>query len=178
MACSACAANKFVVLALAGSMFVVAGCDNDSITKSPRVGFGIASPLAAAPLVTTSIVPQRLGLTPLFGIRCATFPSLTTRFDLVVTHAGTTDLFMQQATFRLLDGTHPGGSSLLMSSADLTGRFGSTLIPAGRRRTFAFNPQFGCGTFVPLSLAVDLLLLDQMGTRHTASVSVPVDTAR
>ena len=85
MACSACAANKFVVLALAGSMFVVAGCDNDSITKSPRVGFGIASPLAAAPLVTTSIVPQRLGLTPLFGIRCATFPSLTTRFDLVVT---------------------------------------------------------------------------------------------
>jgi hypothetical protein len=177
MACSPRVSNKFVVLALAGSMLATVKCDSKPTTSnSPAVSF--AFPLGVTPLVATSIVPTRLALTPLFGAGCLTFPSLTTRFDLVVVHGGTSDLFMREATIRLLDGTHLGGSSLVMSSADLTARFGSTLIVAGGRRTFRFDPQFGCGSFVPLSLGIDLLLLDPAGARHTASVSVPVDTAR
>src|SRR5439155_12994975 len=159
MVCSARTANKSVVFALASSMLAAVACDSKPTTSnSPAVSF--ASPLAVTPLVTTSILPTRLALTPLFGVGCLTFPSLTTRFDLVVVHAGTRDLFMREATIRLLDGTHLGGSSLVMSSANLTARFGSTLISAGGRRTFRFNPQFGCGSFVPLSLGIDLLLLD------------------
>ena len=177
MACSPRVSNKFVVLALAGSMLATVKCDSKPTTSnSPAVAF--ASPLALTPLVTTSIVPQRLRLTPVFGAGCLTFPSLRTQFDLVVVQGGGFEIFLHEATIRLLDGTHLGPSPLLMSSADLNARFGSTVIPAGGRRIFAFDPQFGCGSFVPLTLGVDLLLLDRVGARHFASISVPVDPAR
>ena len=161
------------VLALAGAVTVAAACDED-YRKAPHLAT-FASPFVTTPLVTTSIVPSRLGLIPVFGIRCQAFPSVATRFDLVVNLAGSSDLFMQQATLRLLDGSHLGGSSLLVSAADLTARFGTTRIRAGSRRSFAFDPQFGCGSFVPLSLAVDILLLDGAGSRHATTVVVPIE---
>jgi hypothetical protein len=164
--------DKLRILAIAGSLTMTAACDENH-SKAPHL-VAFASPFVATPLISTSIVPQRIGLTPLFGIRCPVFPSVTTRFDLVLNLAGTSDLFMQQATFRLLDGTHVGGSPLLVSAGELSARFGTTVIRAGSRRSFRFDPQFGCGSFVPLSLSIDLLLLDRLGSRHATTLVVPI----
>jgi hypothetical protein len=147
-------------------------CDVDN-SKAPHLAT-FASPFVTTPLVTTSIVPQQLFLTPIFGIRCPAFPSMTTRFDLLINLAGGSDLFMQQVGFTLLDGTHRGASPLLISAFDLSARFGSTLIRSGSRRAFTFDPQFGCGSFVPQFLVVDVVLLDSMGSDHSTKVVVPV----
>jgi hypothetical protein len=165
-------ANKFGIAALAGVLTVAVACDEDH-SKSPHL-VTFASPFVTTPLVTASIVPQLLGLTPIFGIRCASFPSLTTRFDLLINLAGGSDLFMQQVGFTLLDGTHRGASSLLISAFDLSARFGSTLIRSGSRRSFTFDPQFGCGSFLPQFLVVDVTLLDVLGSDHSTKVVVPV----
>lgn len=167
--------SRLGAVALAASLTVAVACDtNDNWRSTPHLAT-FAGPLATSPLFTTSIVPQRLGITPLFGVRCPTFPSVTTRFDLVVNLGGGSDLFMQQVTIRLLDGSSLGGSPLLVSASDLAARFGSTLIRASTRRTFGFDPQFGCSPFLPRSLAVDLLLLDRMGTRLSSAVIVPIE---
>jgi len=147
-------------------------CDVDN-SKAPHLAT-FASPFVTTPLVTTSIVPQQLFLTPIFGIRCPAFPSLTTRFDLLINLASGSDLFMQQVGFTLLDGTHRGSSSLLISAFDLSARFGSTLIRSNSRRSFTFDPQFGCGSFVPQFLVVDVVLLDSLGSDHSTKVVVPV----
>jgi hypothetical protein len=165
-------ANNFGILTLAAVLVVAAACDTDYSNRPHLATF--ASPLAVTPFIATSIVPQRIGLTPVFGIRCVAFPSLTTRFDLVIDLAGGSDLFMQQVGFTLLDGTHRGASPLLISAFDLSARFGSTLIRSGSRRSFTFDPQFGCGSFVPQFLVVDVVLLDLLGSDHSTKVVVPV----
>jgi len=165
-------ANKFGILVLAGSLTMTVACDVDN-SKAPHLAT-FASPFVTTPLVTTSIVPQQLFLTPIFGIRCPAFPSLTTRFDLLINLASGSDLFMQQVGFTLLDGTHRGSSSLLISAFDLSARFGSTLIRSNSRRSFTFDPQFGCGSFVPQFLVVDVVLLDSLGSDHSTKVVVPV----
>ena len=165
-------ANKFGIGALAGALTVAAACDVD-YSKRPHLA-SFASPLAVTPFFTTSIVPQRIGLTPVFGIRCLAFPSLTTRFDLIVDLEGSSDLFMQQVGFTLLDGTHRGSTPLVISAFDLSARFGSTLIRSNSRRSFTFDPQFGCGSFVPQFLVVDVVLLDSLGSDHSTKVVVPV----
>jgi len=165
-------ADKFGILVLAGSLTMTVACDVDN-SKAPHLAT-FASPFVTTPLVTTSIVPQQLFLTPIFGIRCPAFPSLTTRFDLLINLASGSDLFMQQVGFTLLDGTHRGSSSLLISAFDLSARFGSTLIRSNSRRSFTFDPQFGCGSFVPQFLVVDVVLLDSLGSDHSTKVVVPV----
>jgi len=172
MTASACHASRLGVLALAAAL-TCAACANDNWQSTPHL-VSFASPIGATLPVTLSVVPQTLGITPLVGIRCATFPSVTSQFGLVVNVVGGRDLFMQQVTMRLLDGSHVGGSPLLVSAGDLSARFGSTIIPAGTRRTFTFDPQFGCGTFVPVSLFIDIILVDNVGSQHAMTVTAPI----
>ena len=153
---------------------VTAACDdNHDSTKTHLLAFGATAPLASTLPFTTSFLPQRLGIAPIFGLRCPLFPSVTTRFDLVVISAGGRDLFMNEVTFRLLDGSNVGGSPLLVSARDLSARIGSTLIPAGTRRTFGFDPQFGC-RFLPLSLEAEIILLERSGFRHATTIVAPI----
>ena len=173
MTSSVCSTTGLGALALAASLTFLVACDNDNWQSTPHLAT-FASPIGATLPGTTSIVPARLGIAPIFGLRCPTFPSISTRFDLVVNLAGSRDLFMQQVTMRLLDGSHVGGSPLLVSAGDLSARFGSTVIAAGTRRTFAFDPQFGCGSFVPVSLAIDVILIDRLGSRHATTVTAPI----
>jgi hypothetical protein len=167
--------NRLVVVAVfVAVVMAAAACDdNNGPSKVPLTNFG-SGPLVSTIPFTTSIFPPRLGITPIFGLRCPTLPSVTTRFDLVIIAVGR-DLFLDEVTLSLLDGSNRGGSPLLVSARDLNARFASTLIPAGTRRTFGFDPQFGCGRFLPLSLEADVVLLERSGFRHTASISVPVD---
>jgi len=164
--------TRLVVAAFVAAAMLTAACDdNNDSTKTPLVSF---APLASTLPFTTAILPPRLGIAPIFGFGCPVFPAVTTRFDLVIVSAGR-DLFMNELTIRLLDGTHVGGSPLLVSTRDLNAKFGSTLIPAGSRRSFAFDPQFGCGRFAPVFLGADVILSERSGFRHTTTIVVPVE---
>ena len=164
--------NRLLVAAFVAVAIVAAACDDDNnnSTKTPLVSF---APLVNTVPFTTAIVPSRLGITPVLGLGCPVFPSVTTHFDLVIISASR-DLFMNELTIRLLDGTHVGGSPLLVSARDLEAKFGSTLIPAGLRRGFGFDPQFGCGRFLPFFLEAEVILLERSGFRHATTIVAPI----
>jgi len=158
--------------ALAAALALGSGCDVDH-TNMPHLAT-FAPTIDVVPFVSTSILPQAVVVVPVFGVGCPAFPSLATNFDLVISVSGKTDQFLRETTFRLLDGTHRGETPLLVSTADLEGKFGPTLIHAGSSRTFAFSPRFGCGTFVPASLSADVVLMDAFGNRHGTTIVVPI----
>jgi hypothetical protein len=161
--------KRLAIATLALFSLVLTACDSDRHQPLNPVGFGGTS-------FVTSILPEQLGITPISGFGgfgCPLFPSFTTRFNLVVNpFAG--DIFLQEATFRLVDGSSVGGSPLLVSATDIAARFGTTLIPAGTRRTFGFTPQFSCVAFQPRSLLASLVLLDRAGSRHLRTMTVPI----
>src|SRR6185436_11196376 len=165
-----CTTNRFGILALAASLIVSVGCDRP-MSEGPDIGT-FATPLSVSPFVQTAIVPQQIGLAPALGINCVAFPAFTTRFDFVIVN-GPNDLFIQQIGFRLLDVSQIGGSALVVSASDISARFGSPLVRGNSQRSFTFDPQFGCGTFVPAFLSAELFFTDTEGEKHTKKVMVP-----
>lgn len=172
MASRGCTTNRFGILVLIASFIVTVGCDRPGTSEGPDHS-SFASPLTTSPLFTTAIVPQQVGLAPALGVICVGFPAFTTRFDLVVTN-GNNDLFIKQIGFRLLDVSQFGGSALVVSASDISARFGSTLVRAGSQRSFTFDPQFGCGTFVPQFLSAEIVLVDPFFSDHSTKVVVPI----
>src|SRR5262245_7561721 len=165
-----CATNSFGILVLAVSLIVTLGCDRP-MSEGPDLG-RFATPLSVSPFVRTSIVPQQVGLAPALGINCVGFPAFTTRFDFVIVN-GPNDLFIQQIGFRLLDVSQIGGSALVVSASVISARFGTPLVRANSQRSFTFDPQFGCGTFVPAFLSAELFFSDAEGGQHTKKIIVP-----
>ena len=123
---------------------------------------------------TTAILPQQLGVTPFVAAGCPLIPAFSTQFDLVLNTIGSGSIFLQEMTLQLGNGESLGGSPLLVSANDLAARFGSTVVRAGTRRTFTFFPQFTCVGFQPRSLLANVIIVDQIGTRHTQTMTVPV----
>jgi hypothetical protein len=146
----------------------IAACDRPNRTFS---GVQVIGP---TPTLAGAIVPQPLVLSPVAGARCPFLTPFTTAFDLVIDHHGGTDLFIQQVTIRLLDGSNVGGSPLLMSSADLAARLGSTRVRPGQTSRFGFTPQFGCSEFRPRSLRADVVLRDAAGMQQTTHAIAPI----
>jgi len=115
MPCPRGSANNFGIVTLAVTLIVVlvlgTACDVDYRDRPHLATF---SPIAEiTPFITTSIFPTAIVVVPVFGFGCGLFPSLATNFDLVISVSGTSDLFLRETTFRLLDGTHhaPGTSA-------------------------------------------------------------------
>jgi len=157
---------------LAAVLVLGSACDVDHTEMKHLATF---APLVdVAPFITTSIFPASVVVVPVFGIGCPLFPAFGTNFTLVINVSGTSDQFLRETTFRLLDGTHRGETPLVVSTGDLQGKFGPTVIRAGTTRSFAFAPQFGCGTFSPTSLAADVVLVDSQGMRHDSTVVVAI----
>jgi hypothetical protein len=159
--------SKYAAWLLMGTL-AVAACDrpNRSFSRSPLIG--------PTPVVGAVIVPQSLVLAPATGPRCPFLTPFTTAFDIVFDHQGTADLFIDEVTIRLLDGSNVGGSPLLMSSADLAARLGSTRIRPGLTTRFGFTPRFGCNAFLPRLLRTDVVLRDASGMRQTTQLIVPI----
>ncbi len=126
--------------------------------------------IGPTPSSRTVIVPPMLVLSPVSGGRCP----LTTAFDLVIDHPGRSDVFLDQVTIRLLDGSSVGGSPVLMSSADLEARFGSRHVRSGTSRRFGLQPRFGCEAFFPRSVRTDVVLRDAAGLVRTMTLIVPI----
>jgi hypothetical protein len=127
-----------------------------------------------ASMLSTRISPQPISAVPVFGFACPVVQPFTSDFELLIQEARGINVNLTQLSFRFVDGSGISGSSLLMSASDLNGRFGTTLIPAGTSRTFAFHPQFGCGLTRPNAVLIDLLLLDAQGGLQPMSVTAPI----
>ena len=125
-----------------------------------------------------SVVPSSVALASasVFGgfetSSCRTFGAT---FDLLVSNLGASDLFLDEATFQLVDGTTLGGPMIPVPSRELRRRFGQPLIQRGRTRAFRFHERFGCGAKSPQLLRVEARLVDGGGDGLYASVEVPAN---
>jgi hypothetical protein len=157
--------TKYSAWLLIGTLAVVlAACDRQN-RQFPNVQ--VISPTQSPRM---AIVPGVLTLNAIAGRRCP----FTTAFDLVIDHQGGSDLFVEQVTIRLLDGSSVGGSPVLMSAVDLAARFVSTRVRPGTTSRFGFTPRFSCETFLPRSVRTDLLLRDASGMQQTMRLIVPI----
>jgi hypothetical protein len=165
-------AKNAVCFLACSAAILLAGCDR------PNRSFSRFEPTGPSSALTVAIVPQPLRLHPVAGGRCPFLTPFTTDFDLLIDHHGGRDLFVDQVTIRLLDGSNVGGSPVLMSAVDLASRFGSTNIRSGIRGRFAFQPRFGCDVFVPRQLRADVVLRDRSGARQVTRLMAPVEQQR
>jgi hypothetical protein len=133
------------------------------------------SPLVAShsTAFTIGVAPSTLALVS-FGSGHAGFCSpFGATFDLIVHNTGTADLLVDEASFRLIDGTTLGGSPITIPSAEMSRRFGRPLVRRGTRRAFRFNERFGCDILRPRSLRIHTRFLVVGGGSAIATVDVP-----
>jgi hypothetical protein len=149
------------LLAALCAALALASCASDTPSK------GVAYLNAPTALVSVQFSPLAVPFVATPTAVCPFVPSFTTAFDLVVVAADR--LSLDGVLLRLNDGTHVGGPTLTFPRAELNRMFGSTLI-AGTR-TFPFQPQFACGTFIPRVIIADLDLLDANGVVRTMTAT-------
>jgi len=155
-----------VACLLAGS-FVLFACDGER-------SLYMNSSIDPSPAVAAAIRPQPITLATVPGAGCPFLTPFTTTFDLVIDHAGLTDLFLDQVTIQLSDGSNVGGSPVLMSAVDLAARFSSVTVRPRATSRFRFTPRFGCIGFVPHALHAHIVLRDRFGATRTTFVAVPI----
>jgi hypothetical protein len=159
-----------MALLFCGTLTITAAACSDTDTSSPmsltvpNQGYGVS----VAPSSLT-LVP---GSDPVRTSACLTFVA---SFDLVIHNFGTSDLFLEEATFQLIDGTTLGGPMVPIPSRDLNRRFDKLLIHKGRIRAFRFHERFPCGVKRPQVLRVDARLVGSGGGSSYATVEVPVN---
>jgi hypothetical protein len=142
---------------------VTAGC-----SATDTAPMSLMNPSAA---YDVSVAPSSVVMGPASGGFVTA--SCTANFDLIVRNFGASDLFLDEATFQLIDGTTLGGPMIPIPSPELSSRFGQLLIRPGRTRTFRFHERFGCGTKRPRWLRVDARLVGSGGGSSYATVEVP-----
>jgi hypothetical protein len=145
----------------------------DSVNGTGRYSQLSTSLVAPTPLLSARISPQRLPIFPTTAIGCPFAPAFTTAFDLFIIPSSTLDLILDRVTLRLVDGSSVGNPPLTYPKPGLQSIFGSTLVRAGINRIFAFQPQFGCGLFIPRSIAADVTLVDAAGNSQMLTVTAP-----
>lgn len=140
---------------------VMAACDRTTNSGGTLIA------LAPTPTIAAQISPLTLPLVAA-STRCASGTAFTTGFDLVIVQTGAVDVFVDQVTLRLIDGTSLGGPSITIPQPQLMSMFGSTRV-AGTR-AFPFQPQFACAVTRPGSIAGKVVLKDAEGIVGTVSV--------
>jgi hypothetical protein len=127
----------------------------------PPNGFNIS------PMLAPSTIPFQI--LPVFG--CPSASPFATSFSLIIDQRDGIDVFVHEVGFRFVDGAG-FDSPQILGERDLATLFGSTLVVAGTRRTFPFEPRFGCGlSSTPNSMVMRLLLLDRSGRPHERTLT-------
>lgn len=147
-----------------GSLAALAACDQNSTTQSSIV----LAPTRPAFVGTMASLPAISIATPA-RLSCILLTAAATRLDLLIAASSFVDV--EQVTFRLMDGTHIGGSPITIPRPQLNAQFGSTRVQSGTTRVFAFQPQFLCGSLQPTSFAADVVFFDAVGARQIVTVS-------
>jgi hypothetical protein len=162
---------------LVGAVAVLAGaCEDSDWQKHKSAHFFEPSPpfVGTSPFVGTQVLPTTIGFATVPFVNCPFVAPFTSNFSLVVDQRSGSDLFLDHAFFRFVDGLGLP-SPLDLTRPDLVGMFGSTLVPSGVVRTFRFQPQFGCGfVSVPTSVFINMTFVDRAGTKrhHKTSASM------
>jgi hypothetical protein len=152
--------TKWVLASCAVASLVA--CDNS--TSGGYTAGAVVQPDAA---VSVHIAPATLFIgTP--GPRACPSGVFSPSFALVITPFGSRNMSIENATFRLIDGSTVGGPSVTFPQPQLTRMFG-TLVVVGSR-TFNFSPAFSCPVKWPRAMVADVGLND--GQRVTASVTL------
>jgi hypothetical protein len=157
-------------VAIAALCLVIAAAIATSACDSNNGSGGVttASPILAA----ANISPSLVNLTALGGFNCPGF-AFGSSFDLIIV-AGSGRQNLDEANFRLLDGTTVGGPSVTIPSMQLTSQFGSTEILAGASRAFHMSPSFGCAVGKPHAMAATVVLVNQHGQRQSLTSTASI----
>ena len=157
---------KMTVILVAA--LAVASCDRETREHGSAIAFGPTPVIASQ--ISAQFLPQTLPLS-LFTTACGARPFFTAAFDLVLVQPQSVNVFLDRVTFRMIDGTGLGGSSVTFANTQLNSMFGSTLIVGSR--AFLFRPQFGCSLTRPRSIFADVVLIDTFGSIRNISVNAP-----
>lgn len=154
------------ILAAAAIAAGAAGCVDNSafMPVAPTNAPGVVEVITpASGTVAVSAVPSCLGQR-FFA------PDLS----LAVT-ARQSNVFLDQVTIHLLDGTNVGASLVSFSRSGLEATFGNTLIRSGATRTFGLRPSFDCFFRQNRLLQADIFIVDPNGIRRSmiATATLP-----
>ena len=116
--------RRFAGLLIVSLAPILAACDD---FKATGIGVGL---LAPSPSVRASLLPPTLGFTSVPGFRCPGIAPFLSPLSLFIDQRGGTDIFLDQITFQFGDRSGRR-SALQLTGHDLTGMFGTTLVPAG-----------------------------------------------
>jgi hypothetical protein len=152
--------------ALASTAVAIAAFIGCSGTPGQYTGGLVSSPSAAFAVQTT--LPNTT-LIALSRGGCPAAQPFTTNINLVLGPSNN-DFFLQRLALRI--GDPFGRSSMLFFTADeLALLFGNTRVRTGTLRTFALQPQFGCGLSRPRSIDATIDLVDALGLTHQTTAT-------
>jgi hypothetical protein len=165
---------RALLLPLAAIVLAVLHVACDGSTRPLQA---VALAPTASPVILPTIQPQTITINraPFGGGGAG--GACTSAFDVSVREQTGADLFLNQVSMRLLDGSSLWVSPLLFTGPALTRIFPTVFIPAFSTGTFRFAPDFGCRFGVsglPSTLVIDMVLLDRAGVPHTATTSASV----
>jgi hypothetical protein len=156
--------------ALASFTVAIAACIGCSNTAGQYTAGLVSSPSAA---FAVQFTPTNATLISLSRASCPATQPFTTNVNLVL-GPSRNDFFLQRLALRI--GDPFGRSSMLFFTADeLALLFGNTRIRTGTHRTFALQPQFGCGLSRPRSIDAILDLVDDQGLTHQATATATLE---
>ncbi len=155
----------FVVLVLP---LLLAACDDQDSVMPIAAGGNLSSPSHS---VNAMVIPSTTLPFQIMPIRGCPFGStFRSHFSIVVDSIGA-DLTLKEVGLQFVD-TTGFVSPVALSQHDLTVLFGSPIIASGKRRSFAFQPQFGCGfTGTPHLMSGRLNFVDRSGVHFERTVS-------
>jgi len=151
-------------LAVAALLFAIAstGCDRPANPNGPAAfAFEPTGPTVNT-AATAQIQPQTLPVIPAPIFACPSSSPLTTSLNLIIASPATA-VTLSQVGFQIFDINGLAAAPTLLTSTQLNGQFGTTTVAAGTTRSFALQPQFGCGIAAPASLATSLVLTSLTG---------------
>jgi hypothetical protein len=151
--------KKMMVVVLAAGVLVA--CDRTTNENTSMV----VAPTSASGTIVVQVVPHSLPVGVVTTTPCAVVSAFPTGFDLVIVQTPPVNMFLDQLTLHMSDGSSP----ITFPTQQLTTMFGSMLIVGSR--TFDFQPQFACALTPPGSIIGTAVLSDAQGHARTVSVT-------
>jgi hypothetical protein len=149
-----CGSKTMIVIA-AIALLASAGCDRTTTVA------GIAP--AYVPAATARLTTTPLAFAP--STYCASAALLRPNVSLIITSGS--DVFVDELTLHLLDGSNVGGPGITIPPAGFSDGF----VRAGTSRTFVVTPTFKCGVSSPQAIQGDVVIVNPTGMRTSLSTT-------
>jgi hypothetical protein len=146
------------------------------VGESVEVGARVVGPSpldAPAAFVSrgVSVLSTSINAQQVTASRCPAIPPLVAPVSLLL-NAGASDLFVTGIDMHFVDRFSVREPLRSFGHRELVDQFGSTLVPAFGRRTFAFSFPFGCVTAPTGTLAIVIVVSDSSRRETTTRLDV------